>query len=424
MRDSLWFLPSLLTLAGAGLAMAMIYVDERVESGPLDWVWVFGGGPESALSILSSIVTSLITVTGVTFSVTIVALQLASSQYTPRVLRNFTADRGNQLVLGVFIATFTYALLIQRRVRIENEAIDPFVPSLSVTLAVALVLVSVGFLIYFVDHMARSIQAPVIIDRATREALALVDRLFPEPIGEPARETPHRAPAEQPAVVAARRGGYLQAVDENALFELANGSTLTLQMEARIGEFLLPRQALASAWPAERIGEEEEHRVREAFVLGIERVPQQDVEFGILEVVDIAVRSLSPSLNDPETAMNSVDRLGEILAVLGQRDFPTDIRTDEGGRVRFIARRLEYGEAVAAAFEPIRHFGAAHPRVAARVIDTLRKVMEVVPEYRHPPLVREIEVMLESARGAVHAPGELDLVERAATAALPSRRAA
>jgi uncharacterized membrane protein len=180
--DSLWFLPAVMTAAGGALALVLVRLDASVV-GPLessDLGWLFTGGAAGARGVLAAISGSLITVTGVVFSVTIVALQLASSQFTPRVLRQFMSDRANQLVLGVFIGTFTYSLLVQRTVRaVLEEGGTAFVPSVSVTVAVILALVSIGFLIFFIDHAARSIQADVILQRVTHDTLDAIHLRLP-----------------------------------------------------------------------------------------------------------------------------------------------------------------------------------------------------------------------------------------------------
>jgi uncharacterized membrane protein len=215
-RDSLWFLPCVMTLAGAVLAVVITQAERR---GAFDVEmlrsWVFGGGVDGARGVLEAISGGLITVTGVVFSVTIVALQLASTQFTPRVLRNFTADRGNQLVLGVFIGTFTYTLLVLRTVGSAGDRGDPFVPRVGVTVAVLLVLVSIGFLIFYIDHSARSIQVAAILERVTRRTMGDVHRLFPEQIGhgDEAAPTDPRPPGQPAVTVTAQSAGYLQAVD-------------------------------------------------------------------------------------------------------------------------------------------------------------------------------------------------------------------
>jgi uncharacterized membrane protein len=164
LKGSLWFIPTLLVLGAFALAFVTVVVDRRFEGSRAQATWfLFGVGAEGARGVLSAIAGSIITVTGVVFSITIVALQLASTQYSPRVLRTFLEDRANQVVLGVFIATFTYSLLILRTVRGESDDLDAFVPSISVSTALLLGIVSVGLLIFFINHIAQSIRASVII---------------------------------------------------------------------------------------------------------------------------------------------------------------------------------------------------------------------------------------------------------------------
>ena len=317
LQDSLWFIPSILTATAFALALLTLRLDEYVFpdlQGTQEWL--FGAGPAGARSVLSAIAGSVMTVTGTVFSITIVALQLASSQLTPRVLRSFTGDRGIQLVLGVFIATFVYALVVLRRVRESvTDGQEPFVPSISVTVAIVLALVSIGCLIYFVHHVARSIQAAIVIDRAATSTLDLIGELYPAGVGRPIHPPPPEPwhPQMAGAFVRARRGGYLQAVAEGPLFDLAEEHRLTLRLERRVGEFVLPGSALVSVWPPAALTPELEDRIHEGLVLGPERTLQSDVELGIRQISDIALKALSPGINDPTTATICVDRLAEAL---------------------------------------------------------------------------------------------------------------
>jgi uncharacterized membrane protein len=240
-RDSLWFVPAVLTLCAAVLAFVLVEFEERYDLEAAKGTrWLVSTSVDGAREVLSTIAGSLITVTGVVFSVTIVALQLASTQFTPRILRNFTADRSNQLVLGVFIATFTYTLLVLRVVRSLQDD-GRFVPHLSVNLAIVLSLVSVGFLIYYIHHAARSVQADVILSVIADDALAHVKKLFPQEIGEPARPSPaeEAAPVGQADLVRSDASGYLQAVDGKSLFALGERQRLLIRMVQPVGAFIL-----------------------------------------------------------------------------------------------------------------------------------------------------------------------------------------
>ena len=415
-RDSLWFLPCVMTLAGAVLAIAITQVEQR---GAFDAEmlrsWLFGGGVDGARGVLEAIAGGLITVTGVVFSVTIVALQLASTQFTPRVLRNFTADRGNQLVLGVFIGTFTYTVLVLRTVRSAADGGEPFVPRVAVTLAVALVLVAIGFLIFYIDHSARSIQIAAILDRVARRTLRDVRRLFPEQIGDADEAAPADArPPDRPSVtVAAESAGYLQAVDGRSLFRLGEGRRLVIVMEPEIGDFVVPGQALASVSPPGQVDDAVFRQVRKAFLLGPERTPEQDVEFGIVEISDIAIKALSPGINDPTTAFRCIDRLSEILLEMGTRAPPRPWRTEEG-HVHYLARHPTFERAVGLAFDQIRHFGASNPGIVRKLLEVLTRLASLVPPPRRPLVLAQAEAVLEDARARIESAVDRAGVEKAA----------
>ena len=420
-RDSLWFIPALAVVAGTVLAMVAVQIPTPNTESELARVWLFGGGAEGARGVLSAIAGGLITVTGTIFSVTIIALQLASSQFTPRVLGSFMADRVNQSVLGVFIGTFTYTLLVLRTIRSEAEDRIELVPHVGVTLALLFLLVSIGALIAFINHAARSIQASVILHRESRRALARVDELFPRRIGEPADDGRAAAgepdvPDGAPAVVTADASGYLQTLHGDALWPLSRpgGEPLTIRMELHVGAFAIPGKPLASVWPAHRCDDAVVDAVRDAFVLGPERTAEQDVEFGLLELSDIAVRALSPGINDPTTALHCIDRLTEVLAALGSREHPSRLRTSEDDGVRLIVLDTPFERAVGLAFDQIRHYGETNPAVLSKLLEAALDLGTVVPAHRRPALHDTVEAVLRAARRQVEDPVDLARIERLA----------
>lgn len=415
---SLWFIPAVLTLLSVALAVLTIWIDSR-EVFARDSV-VFAVGAEGARGVLTTVAGSIITVTGVLFSITVVVLQLASSQFAPRVLRSFTEDRPTQLVLGVFIGTFTYSLLVLRTVRSSADAYDSFIPWLSVTVALLLALVSMGFLIYYINHIAHSIQAEVILHRVTEDALEVVDQLFPETLGEPAEPEAAADLAELPAggaaVVRAERGGYVQAVDERRLLELTEKHDLVLQLQVQVGDFVLEGDALARLWP-ERADAEVLERLGATLQVGPERTRYQDVERGLVELTDVGVRALSPSLNDPTTAIVCIDRVTQVLARLAARRFPAQARRGEDGRLRVLARAPSFEDLVRLAYAPVTHFGAGIPSVALRLVESLVRLMERCGAERRELLRTQLERTLESARRQLASPHELERVEQAARSA-------
>jgi uncharacterized membrane protein len=426
-RDSLWFLPALLTLCGAGLAVLMVGLDARemvgTEAAPL---WLRTGSSDGARGVLSAIASGIITVTGVVFSVTIVALQLASTQYTPRVLRNFTADRASQVVLGVFIGTFTYSLLVLRVVRGEDptglEDADDFIPHLSIVVAVVLALVSIGFLIFFINHLARSIQASVLITRVAQDTLSRMERLMPGRFGEPADQDMESAtPSAQGSVVTARLSGYIQGIDEEAVTRLLEEGGLTIRLDRQVGEFILPGAGLATVWPALPSHDDSSPVVRDvraAYLMGPERTPYMDLEHGVIELVDIAVKALSPSINDPTTAILCVDRLCELLLAFARHEPAGRVRrhADHGGTL--ILPRTEFERLTDTALDQIRHFGVGNPRFAMALLDRLAELGHILPREHRQAVARHAAATLRDAERRIQDEGDLRGVELSAHRAL------
>jgi uncharacterized membrane protein len=427
--DSLWFLPGLLTLAGGALAVLLVKYNDAIlgDIAADDVWWVFGGTSGGAMSVLEAIAGSIITVTGVVFSVTIIALQLASSQFTPRVLRQFMADRSNQLVLGVFIATFTYALIVLRTVRSGDE--NEFVPAVAVTAAVLLALTSIGFLIYFIDHVARSIQAAVIIDSVTTSTLGVVGVVYPDTV--PDCDDPERPFADELTPgddvdayeVRATKAGYVQAIDRRRLAGMAREHDLLIRMEIEIGAYLLPGQVVMRAWPGTSVNAGVSDELFDGVVLGLERTPHQDVKHGIIEIMDIAVKGMSPSVNDPTTAANSIQRLGEVLLDVAWRQGGDSVERDDDGRLRLIIRRPRLDDTVDLAFNQIRHYSSANASVMITLINTLAELSALSPHAVRPAFTSQLEAAIRTARSSITDPTDRDRLEKAAAAATERARA-
>lgn len=385
LRESYWFLPSVMALASIALAFASVSANTRISGEVIERLgWVYTGGPEGARAVLSTVAGSMVTVAGVVFSITIVALQLASSQFGPRVLGSFMRDRGNQLVLGTFIATFLYCLLVLRTVRTPgSDGADAVVPHLSVTIGLALGLASLGVLIYFIHHVSISIQAPNLIHAIAGELHESVRALFPEEIGEgegaPAAPPRHLLPDGFEAgarAIEAPRNGYLEAVDLDALLRQAVEHDLVVRLEYRPGDFVMLGSVLAMAWPADRVDGERLDALRGLFVVGTRRTTIQDAEFSMNQLVEVAVRALSPGINDPFTAINCIDQLGAALCHLARRRLPSAYRADEAGALRVAVHRpLTFDRLVADSFDQIRQNAAQHTVVYLRLLSTLTRAL-------------------------------------------------
>lgn len=426
MVDSLWFVPAVITAAGAAAALLLVNYNDAFIGGfdPTTRWWAFGGTAEGASGVLSAIASSIITVTGVVFSVTIVALQLASSQFTPRVLRQFTADRANQIVLGVFIGTFTYTLLVQRTLRTGNGE-ESFVPNVAVTGAVVLALVSIGFLIFFINHAARSIQASVIIDSVTADTLHAVRQVFPDRMEGAGADEPLISAAEytagrrEPArAVTCRRAGYIQEIDRTALKRIAHRHHLFIRLDAEIGKYVLPGEEVMCVWPGADVDAEIENELRGALVLGMERTPHQDLELGVIELMDIAVKAMSPSVNDPTTALNAIDRLGEILLELAWRRRGDLVEMSESGRPLLITRRPLLHDTLGVAFDQVRHYAAGNPTVAIALTRLLARLSAMGPDSARAAFLEQLHEVKGTADREITDPVDRRRYDEAAAEAL------
>jgi len=384
-RSSYWFVPAGMSLLAVVLSMLMLYLDRRfADRVPSDAWWLYGGGDEGARVVLSAIATAMISVTSVVFSITIVALTLAAGQFGSRVLRNFMRDRGNQITLGTFIATFVYAMLVLRTVRGVHDA--EFVPPMAMSVGILLVFLSVGVLIFFIHHVASSIQADSVVRSIAVETEDTIDRLFPDPIGKEgsgsdrpeagklgAAGLPTRFDADaQP--VRAPRGDQLAIVDHEKLMDLAVEHDLVVRLRARPGDFVVQGGVIAHVWKDGDLDPEVLKEVREVFAFGRSRSLQQDAEFGILQLVEVAVRALSTGINDPFTAMNCVDRISSLLCRLSGRAFPEAERFDDDGRLRIVLDTSSFTGFVDSAFNQIRQNAGDSVAVLIRMLEGLETI--------------------------------------------------
>jgi len=376
-RSSYWFIPALMTGLAVGLSFLMVTIDDLAVSEQTELLaWVYTGGADGVRTLLSTLAGSMITMASVTFSITIVALSLASSQFGPRLLNNFMRDTGNQVVLGTFIATFVYSLLVLRTVRNVGDTI--FVPHISVTVAVLLALTSLGLFIYFIHHVSVSIHVQNVIASVERELNTAIERLFPKKNDYFAFEYELREKDDVPEdfvenaqPVTAAHSGYLQSIDHEGLMKLAIKHDLLLGLEHRPGNFIASGNDLVKVWPNGRFEEELSEKINAAFIFGAQRLRLQDVEFAIDQLVEIALRALSPGINDPFTAMACVDRLGVALAHLAERQIPSGYRYDDENNLRLIADTVTFRGLIEAAFNQIRQYGRSSAAVTIRLLETI-----------------------------------------------------
>jgi uncharacterized membrane protein len=382
MRASLWFVPALSVLGAIALAVALIEVDTLVNVELLRrWPRLFGAGAEGSRGMLVAIAGTVMTAVSVTFSLTIVALSQASSQYTPRILRNFMRHPTNQLALGVLTGTFAYCLVVLRTVRGGDEG--QFVPSLAVLFSFALALLCIGVLIFFIHHTAVSIQATQIISAVSAETIAAIDHLFPDELGAEAGE--EQQPTDDSLAgrdwwpVPATQTGYIQFVDSDALLHLAQEREVVLRMELGVGEFAITDTPLAYVAMSSAPDEETVRALNAVYTISRYRTVEQDAGFGVRQIVDIALKALSPGINDSTTAVTCIDYLTAILVRLAQRRIAATHRYADG-QLRVIAVGPTFERLLNLVCAQIRENAAGNFAVLSRLLRCLEVVAATKPK--------------------------------------------
>ena len=416
LRESFWFVPSLIVALSIVLAIVLIATDS---TGPRSWMdhWprLFGAGAEGARGMLSTIAGSMMTVVGVTFSMTLVVLALASSQYTSRILRNFMRDRVTQVVLGIFAGIYVYCLIVLRTIRSADEG--HFIPSLSVLVGVVLAIGGISVLIFFIHHIAASIQASTIIASVADETIAAVDRLFPDNLGHASADYDEDQataplPERQWQVVVAIRSGYIQSVDTGALLRVARNHQTLVRMDRGIGDFVVAGTTLASLALGQPPLPEVVAALRDAFQIHHHRTVEQDVGFGIRQIVDMALRALSPGINDTTTAVMCVDYLTTILARLASRSVPSPHR-HENGELRVITIGPTFSSVLDDAFDQIRSSGEGNAAIMLRMLGAVDTIGKLTARHnRRAALLEHVHRIAEVTTRTIESPHDRRRVER------------
>lgn len=385
-RSGFWAVPTACVAVAVLLALGLVRVDRARADQTL--ALTFGAGPAGAREVLSDITSSMITFTGLVFSITIVVLQLTSSQFSPRVLRTFLRDRLTQFALGVFVATFVYAMLVLRTVSGIDK--DSFVPAISTTVAVTLLLVSVGMFVAYIHHIATAIQVSSVITAIAKEARGTIDRRYPT-AGASAAEQPPVQLGLPSAVLLCRRAGVVNVIDNHELVRLAAGAGVVLSTEVRIGDFV-PAGAPLMQVHGDAGGLNVEV-VLDAVRLSRDRTMQQDVAFGFRQLADIAARALSPGVNDPTTAVQALDQMHDMLRRLAVRRLRPGPYCDDSGAVRFVMPPERFADFLALALDEACQYGGESAQVRERVRRLVDDVATVaLPAYRPALLERSASV--------------------------------
>jgi uncharacterized membrane protein len=369
LRESLLFLPGLMLIGSVVVAMVLAQVDEAYKAKPLPWAFTFA--PEAASTLLGTIAGAMITTAGVVFSLLVVSLQLASGQFSPRVLRGFWRDRLGQVLVGLLLSTFAFCVLALARIDPNAER----APAFTVMFAILLALASVVSIVVYLDRISRQQYVGRIMARVVGETLDLVRELpYGEHIGMREGEdvpSPDVAVLGVPLIVRSPDDGWVQQVSQRAVLAAVPPGSV-VRLETRVGGYLVHDAPLASIWPPPVDPDAAAALIRAAVILGNARTMQQDIDFGLRQLNDIALRALSPAVNDATTATEVILRVGSIMRPLVLAELPGQSVRDPLGRILLTPFDLDHGEYVAHAFDQLRLYAGPHPQVLMAIARTLR----------------------------------------------------
>jgi len=400
-HGSYWFVPALMAIAAILVSQLTVQADREFGG---QWMasswWANLNQPEGARALLATVAGSMITVTGVTFSLTILAVSYATSHFGPRLLDNFMHDRGNQVTLGMFVATFLYCLLVLRTVRSasgpfdESSSTTAFVPNLSVLVAVLLTMASVGVLIYFIHHIPESIYIANVLNNISQQISSKVDDLYPQMLGEPIVGPPVDVDDRMNGAIEVRsqQSGYLQGLDETSLLEFANENDSIVRLLCRPGDYLLPEQVIARVafQGTQRDDCDCASRILKSFAIGVSRTPTQDLSFLSNQLIEIAIRALSPGVNDPFTANECIDQLSKMLNELSRRSLPSQYRKDPQGQLRIITTEPSWADIVEQSIGRLTYYVRADPNVAAHLEHRIHQIISTSENAQLNSLLRDV----------------------------------
>jgi uncharacterized membrane protein len=380
-RSSLWLIPMLCVLAGVVLSLGTIALDRWL--GPDLIPESVSGGPDAALVVLSTVAASMVTLAALVLTITMVVVQLAMGQFSPRIVRSILQDRPSQFAIGIFVATFAHAMLAMREVQFPGPGQVAEVPAISILVAFVLVIASIVVLVSYVHHLGQSLRVAALIELVGQETRELVDKLYPD--------RGQDAAGVEPGVLVAPTSGVVFHVDFEGLVREAREAGCALELVPAIGDFVPAGAAVVRVDPPDApIDGDAVLRLIDA---GPERTLSQDVSYGMRMLVDIAERGLSEPFLDPTTTVQAIDRLHDCLRQLAPRPFPDGRHRDEEGTVRLTVPRIDWDGYVRLAFDEIREAGRSSPQVPRRLAAALEDLIDVAPPERRPALERQLALL-------------------------------
>ncbi|PWC80123.1 DUF2254 domain-containing protein [Azospirillum sp. TSH64] len=405
-RTSLWLVPVLMGCAGFGLAVLLLSWGRGIISNAGEYWLIYAGDIDSARQLLSALLSGMITMTSLVVSITMVVLTLAAGQIGPRLIRTFIQDRTTQGVLGLFLADIVYLLVVFRTM--DGERIDS-VPHLAVSVGTGLTTLCLFVLLYYVHRLARSIIYDNVVQNVASELCRMVDALLPE---KPEPPIPAESPGTDFTWLALHQDGYIQTLDAEALVAAARRADAVVRIEVRPGHFMIGGGEHIAVYPPEACTDDFCRAVRSAFIVGPERTPTQDVEFGIRQLVEIATRALSPGINDVFTALAVIDNLSAALAHIFGRGLEPSVLRDGDGVVRVIRNIPDYDSFVGAAFDQIRQGGSGSPAILIRLAEALGELAaRVHAEEMRGPLLEQLDSVLATGEQTISIDRDLRILK-------------
>ncbi|MCB0664381.1 MAG: DUF2254 domain-containing protein [Saprospiraceae bacterium] len=417
LKATFWFIPVLLISIAIILSLSLLYLDNLIEYRPEGITQlIFPGSASAAHQILSTISGAMIGVAGTVFSITLVALTLASSQFGPRLIRNFMYDQLNQIVLGSYAATYVYCLIVLNTIK-ENDQFS-FIPSFSILFALIATIVNIILLVIFFHHITMNIQADNIISDISSDMSKNLDSLFSGDVNsnlENARDVSPKSLKETFAYqkeISAEKYGYLRYLDRQSLLEIAKEKDMLIEIYFRPGDFVVKDQKLGMVYSHEETTDEDLEAYQRQFIFGKTRSKEQDLEHSIHQLVEIASRALSPGINDPYTAISCINHLSSIMSSLVKKEFPAPYLADEEGAVRVIADVLTFEGMLDAAFNQIRQFSRGNPSVAIRMMESLRTIYQFCHDDRKEAVTKHAQMILNLAEKSFEEKNDLEDLQR------------
>ena len=400
LQSSLWFIPLMYAVLGLAISGVTMFVDQRTDYQLLSMDFI--GGPDAALAILGTVAASMVSLLATVLAITMVVVQLAMAQFSPRIVQTFLQDRPSQNAIGLFVATFVVAMLSMRGVQVSEE--EPVVPGFSVLVVFMLVVVDIVVLVTYIHHIGRSLRVSALIEMVGTNTRSLLDEIYPHTV-QPGQDQR----SEDPHVVRADHSGVLSLIGHEHLVELATEVDGTIEVIPALGQYVSAGSPLVRLRGV-TAADVDLARLRGALRLSLERTLEQDVAFGLRMLVDMGIKALSESpFADPTTTVQVIDRVHDLMRQLARRELPDGVRYDDSGVARLLVPSMDWQAYVRLAFEELRLAGSGSPQVSRRLRASLEDLMGFAPLDRRAALSDQLELLHASTERAVADPQDLDL---------------